>query len=563
MFWRQKTYDELPALAIRGSKLREMLRVVTIAWMYGIVWMTFVSGSHVKIFANMLGFTDFTFGLLTAVGYLATIGQLFAAVIIETTGLKKYQFVYFGTAHRLLWLLIAMIPLVLPTPSSLAVGAMLVVMGSSSLFAALSSPACMTWLGDIIPRRIRGRYFANRFLYSRPVQIAVVILLGVLLNIYHDRNLPETAAAQPMLLYIICGIFAVAALFGAADILLFRKVPESLRCVPDAPAKPLFVFDAAPPTWWNPLSVVRYSGKLVCAMVPQLLIDPLRDRVFRDYVLYGSTLTFAMGVPGWFFWKNATENLGFGPLGANLLFLVISPVLGLLGAKKWGSAIDRWGRKPVLMIASIGTWLSVMPWFFAARDTPHPAIAERWLNAASAWAGGLFGHEGYTLVTPDFPLGAYMVAIFASIFGGVAWTGVQLAQQNVILGFSDGQGRSKYIAATSVLTSIGGVLGGVVGGLVAGGLEGLLKSHGLTAIQVGPFRWNQWHATFAISWVTRMAAILWLIHMPEPNAASTRSIVKYLTANVYNTVAAWLFYPLRVFGWGRGVEDSPDRRRQD
>jgi len=555
MSWRSKSYEELPALSVRGEELRRSLRVVTLAWMYGIVWMSCVSGSHVKIFARMLGFNNFHFGLLTAMPYVATVGQLFAAILIERSGLKKYQFVECGTIHRLLWLGLALIPLLLPIPSALAVAAMLVIMGTSWFANALATPAIMTWLGDLVPKRIRGRYFANRFMYARPIQITVVLALGVVLNLFIDSDLPETRQAQPVLMWVICIIFTVAALFGAADILLFRRVREVVRPV-SRPRDPdeVFHFDAPRPAWWNLPGMAVYTGRFFRAAVSQLVVQPLQDRVFRNYVAYGTTLAFAVSVPGWFFWRNATENLGFSPLGANFLFLVVSPVLGLIGAKWWGKALDRWGRRPVLIVASMGTWLSVLPWFLATRHTPSPRFLIDAVNAVAGVVAGWFGAQGYVFWGPDVPLGAYLVAAFASVFGGIAWTGVQLAQNNVILGFSDGQGRSKYIAASSVLISLGGILGGLFGGVVAQLLEMLAGSWGQTRLDIGPLHWNQWHATFAISFVTRLLAVLWLVHMPDPGAATTRAMIRHVSVNVYNAVSTMLFYPLRVFGWGRGED---------
>ena len=76
MSWRNKSYDEVPALSVRGQRLRQSLRTVTVAWMFGIVWMTCIAGSRLTIFARMLGFNNFHFGLLAAVPFVATLGQL-------------------------------------------------------------------------------------------------------------------------------------------------------------------------------------------------------------------------------------------------------------------------------------------------------------------------------------------------------------------------------------------------------------------------------------------------------------------------------------------------------
>ncbi len=81
--WRERSYEDvLPALSVRRKDLRKSLRTVTVAWMYGVVWMSCVSGSHVNTFARKLGFDDFAFGLMTAIPFVATFGQLLATVLI-------------------------------------------------------------------------------------------------------------------------------------------------------------------------------------------------------------------------------------------------------------------------------------------------------------------------------------------------------------------------------------------------------------------------------------------------------------------------------------------------
>jgi hypothetical protein len=64
--WRELSYEEVPALSVRGAHLRRALRTVTLAWMFGVVWLSASSGSHIRILAGRLGFNDLAFGVLAA-----------------------------------------------------------------------------------------------------------------------------------------------------------------------------------------------------------------------------------------------------------------------------------------------------------------------------------------------------------------------------------------------------------------------------------------------------------------------------------------------------------------
>lgn len=567
MSWRDKTYEVLPALSVRGKELRHSLRLVTVAWMWGVVWMTCISGDQMRSFAKMLGFNDFAFGLLGAIPFLATLGQLFAALIVERTGLRKFVFMDTMIVSRAMWVVIALVPIVFfpgREGSATAVAVALMLLAATNLMAHMATPPWWTWMGDLIPRRIRGRYFARRAQWATLVQVVVIVVISLSLDYIAGGRNPgnENAVENYNLLVAICIIFAVGSIFGIIDVALFRKVREVFPPHDDKPRKPTFDFHVPRPKRLTPLSMIRMGGHYTGSFVNQVLLDPLGDRVFRHYVCYGAALTFTMTVGGWYFWLHCRENLGFNTLASNCLFLVIGPLSATLTAGWWGKLIDRWGRRPVLIVATIATAISTLPWFVADRGNPSPQFVIDWINGAGSLIGGIFGHGGMLLLDEhSAPLtGAYLLAALGCIIGGSAWTGVSLAQQAIILGFSDGGGRNKYVAASSVLINLGGVLGGIVGGLTAEYFKGAI-------FVVGPLLLNNYHLTFALGMFVRLISLFWLYDMPDPGSRKVRDMLKYVSENAYNAVAGRLFYPLRVFGWGGRAskpngETNKERRSQ-
>jgi len=217
------------------------MRLVTAGWVMGIIWMLAVTGSRLNVFARMLGFNDFHFGMITAVTFLATLAQLFATIAVERSGLKKYQFLIFASISRMLWIVIAAIPFFFPVPSPAAVWTMLALVLVSHVMMSLALPAWWTWMGDLLPRRIRGQYFAVRNIISHLVRIPVVVALGLLLDNV-TRGDPSggaaviTAAGQPVLLWCVCGVFALAGVLGTIDILMFFGIREVVGTTPVGPA---------------------------------------------------------------------------------------------------------------------------------------------------------------------------------------------------------------------------------------------------------------------------------------------------------------------------------------
>ncbi len=353
-----------------------------------------------------------------------------------------------------------------------------------------------------------------------------------------------------MLLWTICGILLVASVFGIMDILSVRRIREVLPSKKLGNEPPVIDIRIKRPAKRTLLSQIIFPFAYVKEAFCELILDPLKDRVFRNYVGYGACIAFTVAAGPWFFWRQVLEKLGFSNLGANMCFLVVSPLAAMASMRMWGKIVDKWGNKPTLIIGTSGTLFSIMPWFFATRNSPAPQFLVDAINWLSVNGGLLFGVENYHIITEATPLGAYLLVLLGNVLGGVSWAGVQIAQTNVVMGFADGHGRSKHIAACAFLTSLGGVLGGVAGGLLAQSLE-FLQTH-----PIGPFLWNNWHATFALGAVARFAAFIWLLRMPNPGPKRTRDLLRMAVANIYNAISARIFYQLRVFGWGRRSDDD-------
>jgi MFS family permease len=569
MFWRSKSYDMLPALSVRGPELRRSMRLVTAAWMMGVIWMFAVQGSRLNLFGRMLGFNDFHFGLLTALTFLATFAQLLATILVERSGLKKYQFLFCGLISRFLWMVIALIPLMLPLPSAWAVWSMLTLVLMSSVMLSMATPAWHTWMGDLIPRRIRGRYFATRNAFTLLVKIPVVIALGLLLD-HVTRANPAgvgdpiiTAVDQPTLLWLICGIFFVAGLLGMADIALFFWIREVVGTTPDEPRTPAVNIRVDPRKSHGLIARSVHAMRYLRAVFRNLLLGPLGDPVFRRYVAYSATITFAASVSGQYFWRTLLENYKFGQLGSDVLFVVMGPLASLMSLRITGRLLDKWGRRPVLLLGTSLICFSVTPYFFATRHTPGPQFVTDSANYIFSAIGGLWGHGDAVWFTSQSPVGVWLVMLSAIIVGGIGWTAIMLAQNNIILSFADGKGRSKYVAAHAVLISMGGVLGGVVGGLTAYYTRGLQSN----PIAWGPvdaagnytmFLWNNWHVTFALSFISRIIALGLLINMTDPGARPARDMLRYARHNVFNLFGVLLF-PIRSLGRSKPDRDESDQ----
>ncbi len=328
--------------------LRDSLRYIIVAWLFGSAWMYLAGGAAFTRYAKLLKVTPFGFGLLAAIPFLAAGVQLPTSLFLERHGGRKAVFIWCCTIHRFLWIVLGLLPWLLPDswqwPGLLAVNFVSVVL------ANVSSPAWMSWMADVIPSRLRGRFNARRIQFGQGVGLAISLLAGLAL----DWPNPDQ---QVLLRHIISGMFIVAGLCGMTDILLFLPIPDP---------KPL-------------------HHRPVLSLL-ELVKPPLRNPAFRAFLGYSATMTFATGFVGQFIWLYVFDVVGMSNTRANLLLCAV-PILVSMGTYPfWGRMVDRFGSKPTLLLAGLVVINGANTWILVTPDSWIPGYILV-LTAVAAWPG--------------------------------------------------------------------------------------------------------------------------------------------------------------------------------
>lgn len=332
--------DDTPEQPIRTS-----LRLVTTAWVFGSVWMHITTGATMTRYARSLDMSEFGFGLLAAIPFAGAILQLPASYLLEKYGHRKRLFLITGLIHRAMWLAIAAIPWVLPGATWW--WALLLVLSISTALANFSGPAWLTWMADLVPPRIRGRYFSRRGQYGRLVGALATVAIGWTLDAATGRDVLNKSLSIAL---------AVAALCGMADILFHKTVPPVQR------------------------SRVQHVS------FRELIGRPLRDRDFRKFLAFNFTLTFAIGYVGQFIWLYLFDVVEMTNLQANVMLIAVPLIASMLTFPIWGRLVDRLGCRPVLLIAGIFIVHGGASWVFVTKESWWLGYLGA-LLASMAWPG--------------------------------------------------------------------------------------------------------------------------------------------------------------------------------
>jgi MFS family permease len=249
------------------------------------------------------------------------------------------------------------------------------------------------------------------------------------------------------------------------------------------------------------------------------MAEPLRNRQFLWFGGFVAVLVFAVSFMGQFVTLYLIEQIGIRNTGVQLMLLVAPMLAQLLMLPVWGKAVDRMGKKPVLALASLGLVPVGLGWCLMTSGT-------LWL--------------GYVL----------------SMAGAMLWTGVEIANFNLVLEMSatpdeNGNGKgnnsgsrggTSYVAINSVIINIAGCLGGLSSGILAQSLQHWEWTPSFWGYKTFTF----YEVLFAISGVLRLVAVVvFLPHIHEATARPAREALRFMTANIYNNLFNAVLQPVR------------------
>lgn len=328
-------------------------------------------------------------GILGALPFASQLVQLPSAWLSCVAGYRRVAIFAVAASRQVLWVLVALPFLPLSLEGMRA--ALMAVAVVSAFLGMVGNNAWVAWMGELVPLRLRGRYFGRR--------TALCTLGGTLASLAAGFGL-DFAQAGDAAGIALSALAAVAAGSGIATTILMRRQHQP---TPEGGRAPFH---------------------------PRLALQPLADPDARRIIWFQVGWNGAIGLSSAFFAVHMLQNLG---MGFALMAAYNAALAGIriLTGPLWGRIIDRVGARAVVVFCSFGVSVIPILWLFPQPGFLLPLALEV-IVSGTLWGGHGLASFALPLDLSPRQNRQFYVATFASA-GGVAFA-ASAALGGVIVG---------------------------------------------------------------------------------------------------------------------------------
>ena len=365
--------------------------------------MTGAGESYIPAFALSIGASNFQIGLISALPALfSPISQLLGSSLMEKYPRKNIM-TRGPLLQALMWFPIIALGLIYWYSSSNLMPTLLVIIYPVyAFFGALLTPAWFSLLGDIVPKRIRGKYFGKRNKMCTAVAVVTTVTVAFLLDFFKTKGL---------VLFGFSIVFAIASIARMISSYLLSRHYE-----PPFKLEHGYYF-----SFWQ-------------------FVKKAPGNNFGKFVIYTGLIYFAVMVASPFFTVHMLKNLQFSyttyvlvNISSTVFTFIFSPVLGKFA--------DRYGNKELMRFGSI--LIPFLPFLWLFSGNPWYLAFVPQLAGGLGWAAFTLASSNfiYDTVTPQrrgicvtyFNIFIYAGTFLGSVVGGILAAYVPIKFMNNIL----------------------------------------------------------------------------------------------------------------------------------
>jgi MFS family permease len=231
----------------------------------------------------------------------------------------------------------ALIPYLVGFGNQAAVALLLVFLAIRGVFAALTGTAFNSWIRDLVPQNILGRFFSRRLALATMASIIFGLGGAFFIDYWQGQASPQNAVFGYTYVILAGTIF-----LGLASPLFIARMPEPLM---------------------PPLSGPQPS-------IAQTLATPFRDRNFRQLANFLLVWSFAANLAVPFFTIFMLQVLEFS-LTSVIALNTLAQITNVLFLRVWGLFADRFGSKVILSVCVSLYLVVILGWVFTTQPDQH------------------------------------------------------------------------------------------------------------------------------------------------------------------------------------------------
>ncbi len=222
------------------------------------------------------------------------------------------------------------------------------------------TPAWFTWMSELVPSKIRGRFFGTRNAYIAVATLIATVFGSLVIDFTKKHDMENVGFVILMVVAFIGGILAI----------------RSMKALPQIK---------------SPLDLSQQHFKQFVA--------PLKDARFRTLIIIFAAWNISIGLSAAFFAPQMILHLkmSFFLIG---LYSAGGTLLAVFFNRPWGKFIDKFGSRVTLMFCAFSISLVPMFWVFPRQDFLWVLIPEL-IYSGIVWTG--FNLAAFTIPIDQSP----------------------------------------------------------------------------------------------------------------------------------------------------------------
>lgn len=370
-------YDLIQRPKKRSSVIRRNLFVSTYEGIPALVVYTILGVPFLTGYLLYLGANSLEVGIVLAFPYLANVVQIAAAFLMQKFDNRRRIYIFFGSLHRLLWTATGLIPFLFPQSLWVAVYILLYV--AAFLSNSINAAYWTSLISDMVPGRVRGKYFGIRNTVLWGVASLTLFIGGQVMDWYPG----ETG-------FVI--LFSISAVFSVLNIL-------AMWFYPDIPIE---------------RSLESNPGRM--------LLLPFRNGVFFKAMMFISAWMLLQGIVVPFFSYVMIDIMHISYYWVSIITMVQTIVM-MISYYIWGLLNSRYATRTLLLWTFPLIALSSLTWCGVMIVSPIAV-----LFVVHILLG--IGQGGFNLLVFNFTIGdtpkserPMFIAVFSSVTGLAGFVG--------------------------------------------------------------------------------------------------------------------------------------------